>query len=79
MSSPSAWTNGSWLPRSKKNSAGVAYQFDKHWSAGFSASCLQFGTKANLTTRLPNGGAVKSVAKITLDPLVMLVSVNYRF
>ncbi|WP_157768533.1 hypothetical protein [Burkholderia ambifaria] len=43
---------------------------------GFDTS---FGTKANLSTRLPNGAVVKSVAKITLEPLVTLVSVNYAF
>ncbi|MBF3419103.1 OmpW family protein [Burkholderia pseudomallei] len=59
--------------------AGMIYQFDKHWSAGLSISYLPFGTKANLSTRLPNGKEVKSQAKITLDPIVTLVSVSYRF
>lgn len=72
----SAHVDSEWSP---VFNGGIAYQFDKHWSAAFSISYLPFSTKANLTTRLPNGATVKSVAKITLDPLVTLVSVNYRF
>ncbi|MBN3786682.1 OmpW family protein [Burkholderia sp. Ac-20353] len=59
--------------------AGMSYQFDKHWSAVLSLSYLPFSTKANLTTKLPNGGEVKSMAKITLDPVATLVSISYRF
>ena len=59
--------------------AGMNYNFDKHWSAGLSISYLPFGTKAKLTTSLPNGGSVTSVAKIGLDPLVTFVSINYAF
>ena len=59
--------------------AGVTLKFNEHWSGALSFSYLPFGTKAHLTTTLPNGGSVHSVAKITLDPLVTLLSVNYRF
>ncbi|UEP32416.1 OmpW/AlkL family protein [Burkholderia sp. B21-007] len=74
--STSADVDSAWSP---VFNGGLNYRFDKHWSAGLSVSYLPFGTKANLTTRLPNGAVVKSVAKITLDPLVTLVSVNYAF
>jgi outer membrane protein len=59
--------------------AGLNYNFDRHWSAGLSVSYLPFGTQSNLTTTLPNGQSIHSVAKIKLDPLVTSVSVNYRF
>jgi outer membrane protein len=59
--------------------AGLNYNFDRHWSAGLSVSYLPFGTKSNLTTALPNGQSVHSVAKVKLDPLVTFASVNYRF
>lgn len=72
----SAEADSAWSP---VFNAGLTYAFGKHWSAGLSVSYLPFGTKANLTTALPNGAKVHSVAKITLDPLVTLVSVNYRF
>jgi outer membrane protein len=71
-----AHVNSEWSPLFN---AGMNYNFDRHWSAGLSVSYLPFGTKANLTTALPNGQSVHSVAKITLDPLVTFVSVNYRF
>jgi outer membrane protein len=58
---------------------GFNYNFDRHWSAGLSVSYLPFGTKSKLTTTLPNGQSVHSVAKVTLDPLVTYVSVNYCF
>ncbi|WP_424107360.1 OmpW/AlkL family protein [Paraburkholderia sp.] len=59
--------------------AGVTYNIDRHWSAGVSVSYLPFGTKANLTTTLPNGAQVHSQAKITLNPIVAFLSVGYRF
>lgn len=72
----SVHVNSEWSPLFN---AGMNYNFNRHWSAGLSVSYLPFGTKANLTTALPNGQSVHSVAKITLDPLVTFVSVNYRF
>ncbi|MGF6837865.1 outer membrane protein [Paraburkholderia youngii] len=72
----SAHVDSEWSP---VFNAGVTLNFSEHWSGVLSFSYLPFGTKANLTTTLPHGGTVHSVAKVTLDPLVTLVSVNYRF
>ncbi|KDB07788.1 OmpW family protein [Burkholderia sp. lig30] len=72
----SARIDSAWSP---VFNAGMNYNFDKHWSAGLSISYLPFGTKAKLTTRMPNGASVTSVAKIGLDPLVTYVSINYAF
>jgi outer membrane protein len=59
--------------------AGLNYNFDRHWSAGLSVSYVPLSTKSNLTTALPNGQSVHSVAKVKLDPIVTFVAVNYRF
>ena len=59
--------------------AGMTLNFNKHWSGVLSFSYLPFGAKADLTTALPNGGSVHSVAKITLNPWVSFVALNYRF
>jgi len=72
----SAHIDSAWSP---VFNAGMNYNFGKHWSAGLSISYLPFGTKAKLTTTMPNGGSVTSVAKINLDPIVTYVSINYAF
>ncbi|MBR8161936.1 OmpW family protein [Burkholderia vietnamiensis] len=72
----SAHVESEWSP---VFNAGLTYNFEKHWSIVASVSWLPFGTKVNLSTALPNGQTVHSEAKVKLDPLVTLVSVNYRF
>ncbi|MBN3815766.1 OmpW family protein [Paraburkholderia sp. Se-20369] len=58
--------------------AGLTYNFDKHWSVGFSASYAWLSTKATLTTR-SSLGTVTSSTKVKINPFVTFVSVGYRF
>ncbi|MBU6493631.1 MAG: outer membrane beta-barrel protein [Burkholderiales bacterium] len=71
----SAKLSSSWSP---VFNAGLTYNFDKHWSAGFSISYLPFSTKATLTTSTP-AGPVQSTTKLKLDPFVTFLSIGYRF
>lgn len=57
---------------------GVSYNFDKNWSANFSVSYVKLKTTADLTTQTA-AGTVRSSAKLTLDPIVTLLSVGYLF
>lgn len=57
---------------------GMAYNFDKNWSANFSLSYVKLKTKADLTTQTP-AGPVHSTTKLTLDPFVTVLTVGYRF
>ncbi|WP_211444401.1 OmpW/AlkL family protein [Collimonas humicola] len=57
---------------------GLAYNFDKNWSANFSVSYVKLKTAADLTTQTP-AGPVYSTTKLTLDPIVTLLTVGYRF
>ncbi|KAF3999809.1 OmpW/AlkL family protein [Glaciimonas immobilis] len=59
-------------------SAGASYNFDAHWSVGFSVSYIPLKTKADLKTSTP-GGDVHSTTKLTLDPIVSFLSVGYKF
>lgn len=59
-------------------SAGASYNFDAHWSVGFSVSYIPLKTKADLTTRTPFGD-VHSTTRLTLDPIVSFLSVGYKF
>lgn len=59
-------------------SAGASYNFDAHWSVGFSVSYIPLKTKADLTTNTP-AGPVHSTTKLTLDPIVSFLSVGYKF
>jgi outer membrane protein len=57
---------------------GAAYNFDKNWSANFSLSYVRLSTKADLTTQTA-AGPVHSTTKLTLNPLVSVLTVGYRF
>jgi outer membrane protein len=57
---------------------GFAYNFDKNWSANLGFSYVPLKTKADLTTQTPNG-PVHSTTKLTLDPLVSVLTVGYKF
>ncbi|MFJ2989244.1 OmpW family protein [Collimonas sp. NPDC087041] len=58
--------------------AGFAYNFDKNWSANLSFSYVPLKTKADLTTQTANG-PVHSTTKLTLDPLVSVLTIGYKF
>ncbi|KAF1020709.1 MAG: Outer membrane protein W [Paracidovorax wautersii] len=60
---------------------GAGYQFDKHWGISWSVSYIPLKTKADLTTRMNSTGATVGTGstKLTLDPIVSYLSLNYRF
>jgi outer membrane protein len=58
--------------------AGLAYNLDKHWSVGLSASYVWLSTRATMTTRAPVG-TVTSSTRLKLDPIVTFASLGYRF
>jgi outer membrane protein len=58
--------------------AGLAYNFNKHWSAQFSVSYMWLSARATLTTNSAVG-QIRSESKIKLDPIVTFLSVGYTF
>ncbi|SFB39963.1 outer membrane protein [Collimonas sp. OK607] len=58
---------------------GMAYNFDKNWSANVSLSYVPLKTKADLSTRHSDGSTTHATTKITLNPLVSVLSVGYKF
>jgi len=58
---------------------GIAYNFDKNWSANFSLSYVPLDTKADLTTHHGDGSTTHATTKITLNPLVSVLTVGYKF
>jgi outer membrane protein len=58
--------------------AGLAYNIDKYWSVGVSASYAWLSTKATLTTQSALG-TFSSSTKVKINPIVTFVSVGYRF
>jgi len=58
---------------------GMAYNFDKNWSASFSLSYVPLDTKADLSTRHSDGTTTHATTKITLNPLVSILTVGYKF
>ncbi|MEO6921331.1 MAG: OmpW family outer membrane protein [Collimonas sp.] len=58
---------------------GAAYNFDKNWSVNFSLSYVPLDTKADLTTRHSDGSVTHATTKITLNPLVSVLTVGYKF
>lgn len=58
---------------------GMAYNFDKNWSANVSLSYVPLKTKADLATRHSDGSTSHATTKITLNPLVSVLSVGYKF
>lgn len=58
--------------------AGFTYNFNAHWSAGFSVSYIWLATHATLTTQSALG-TITSRAKVTINPIVTFLSVGYRF
>ncbi|WP_211454971.1 OmpW/AlkL family protein [Collimonas antrihumi] len=58
---------------------GMAYNFDKNWSANVSLSYVPLKTKADLSTRHSDGTTTHATTKITLNPLVSVLSIGYKF
>lgn len=58
---------------------GMAYNFDKNWSVNFSLSYVPLDTKADLSTRHSDGTTTHATTKITLNPLVSILTVGYKF
>ena len=58
---------------------GMAYNFDKNWSANVSLAYVPLKTKADLSTRHSDGTTTHATTKITLNPLVTVLSVGYKF
>ena len=58
---------------------GMAYNFDKNWSANLSLSYVGLKTKADLSTHHSDGTTTHATTKITLNPLVSVLSVGYKF
>ncbi|MEM4988501.1 OmpW family outer membrane protein [Collimonas sp. H4R21] len=58
---------------------GMTYNFDKNWSASFSLSYVPLDTKADLSTRHSDGTTTHATTKITLNPLVSILTVGYKF
>ncbi|GAC1327345.1 MAG: outer membrane beta-barrel protein [Collimonas sp.] len=58
---------------------GMAYNFDKNWSANVSFSYVPLKTKADLSTRHSDGTTTHATTKITLNPMVSVLSVGYKF
>lgn len=59
--------------------AGAAYKLNKSWSIGGSVSYVPMKTKARLTTHLPGGAVARSESSLKLNPIVVLLGVNYTF
>ena len=61
--------------------AGASYAIDRKWSVSLSLSYVMLKTKAKLTTRSVASGATvaTSESKLTLDPIVSYLSLNYKF
>lgn len=61
--------------------AGASYAIDQKWSVSLSLSYVMLKTKAKLTTRSAASGATlaTSESKLTLDPIVSYLSLNYKF
>lgn len=61
--------------------AGAYYKLDDRWSVSLSLSYVKLKTKAKLTTRSAASGAAiaTSESKLTLDPIVSYLSLNYKF
>ncbi len=61
--------------------AGAYYTIDRNWSVAFSLSYVKLKTTAKLTTRLASNDQqiATSQSKLTLDPIVSFLSLNYRF
>jgi outer membrane protein len=58
---------------------GMAYNFDKNWSANFSLSYVPLKTKADLSTRHSDGSTSHATTKITLNPMVSVLTIGYKF
>jgi len=71
-----AQLESSWAP---VVNAGVMYNFNERWSATLSVSYLWLKTDADIYTRLSGGASVKSTTRLTIDPWVTLLALNYRF
>lgn len=75
--SASADLSSSWAPIAN---IGVAYNFDKNWSIGFSLSYIPLDIDAEITGRAPNGAVIsRARTNLTLDPYVTFLSVGYKF
>lgn len=75
--SASARLSSSWAPVAN---VGLAYNFDKNWSIGFSLSYIPLETDADITGRNAAGAVVsRSTTKLTLDPYITFLSVGYKF
>lgn len=61
--------------------AGAAYSIDRHWSVSWSLSYVKLKTTAKLSTKLAANGqqVATSEARLTLDPIVSYLALNYRF
>jgi len=68
--------SSSWAPVAN---IGATYNFDKNWSMQFSLSYVPLKTDAVITGKTPDGTQTKAQTRLTLDPLVALVSVGYKF
>lgn len=75
-SSTTAELSRSWAP---VLNAGIDYQINRHWGVGFSLSYLPLKTTASMTTRVAGQTVARSQARLTLDPVVGFLKVNYRF
>ncbi|WP_211464466.1 OmpW/AlkL family protein [Collimonas silvisoli] len=58
---------------------GMVYNFDKNWSANFSLSYVKLSTKADLKTQRLDGTTSHATTKLTLDPLVSVLTIGYKF
>ena len=68
--------SSSWAPVAN---IGATYQLDKNWSLLFSLSYVPIKTKADITGMTPSNVQTKANTSLTLNPLVALVSVGYKF
>lgn len=61
--------------------AGAYYVIDRHWSVSLSLSYIKLKTTAKLKTKLVSNDQqiATSESKLTLDPIVSFLSLNYRF
>jgi outer membrane protein len=59
---------------------GASYNLNENWSLAFSVSYIPLKTNADITTTaLATGAQVKSTTSLTLNPIVTLLSVGYKF
>lgn len=58
---------------------GLAYNFNKNWSANVSLSYVPLKTKVDLATHHSNGSTSHATTKVTLNPLVSVLTIGYKF